>query len=195
MTKLDSMTQDRRERKRAMDKAYAAANWEKIKKYKQEWAAWNRDKLKAKLAKYYIDNKERLQAANKAYYLKHKARLMKIQQEYNQKRYYSDPTYRLSRRLRCAINRIVAYGYQGKESTMALLGCTWAEARLHLEAQFKDGMSWDNYGQRGWHIDHIRPLRSFNLADPEQAKTAFHYTNLQPMWAKDNIRKGAKWVA
>lgn len=55
-------------------------------------------------------------------------------------------------------------------------------------------MSWDNYGRGGWHIDHIRPLLSFDLSDTEQAKQAFHYSNLQPMWQADNIRKGAKWV-
>jgi HNH endonuclease. len=54
-------------------------------------------------------------------------------------------------------------------------------------------MSWDNYGRDGWHIDHIRPCASFDLTDPEQQRQCFHYTNLQPLWAADNIRKGAKW--
>lgn len=195
MTKLSEMTAERAARKRANDRAYAIANRDKIKQRQREWAIRNKERLKLKMAKYYAANRERLNSANKAYYIKHKPRLMRLQQEYLRKKYYSDPTYRLSRRLRCAVNRIVAYGYQGQERTMTLLGCTWQEARQHLEAQFKDGMSWDNYGPRGWHIDHIRPVSSFDYSDPEQAKAAFHYTNLQPMWAADNIRKGAKWAA
>lgn len=77
--------------------------------------------------------------------------------------------------------------------TMDLTGCTITELRQHLEAQFVDGMDWDNYGRNGWHIDHIRPCASFDLADPDQQRQCFHYSNLQPLWEADNIRKGAKW--
>jgi len=71
-----------------------------------------------------------------------------------------------------------------------LLGCTVEELRAHLEKQFKRGMSWSNYGR--WHIDHIRPCASFDLTDPEQQRICFHYSNLQPLWAEENMRKGAK---
>jgi hypothetical protein len=74
-----------------------------------------------------------------------------------------------------------------------LVGCSAADLMKHLETQFTDGMSWDNYGRDGWHIDHIRPCASFDLSDPKQQRQCFHYTNLQPLWAADNIKKGAKW--
>lgn len=61
--------------------------------------------------------------------------------------------------------------------------------RLHLESLFQPGMTWANHSFEGWHIDHKHPLASFNLADPEQLKQAFHYTNLQPLWAKENLSK------
>jgi hypothetical protein len=80
-----------------------------------------------------------------------------------------------------------------KIKTLELVGCTVPELRQHLEAQFTEGMTWDSYGRHGWHVDHIRPCASFDLTDPEQQRQCFHYTNLQPLWAVDNIRKGAKW--
>ena len=96
----------------------------------------------------------------------------------------------LRNRLYCALRRASA----GKGvKTQELLGCTITELRQHLEAQFVDGMDWDNYGRNGWHIDHIRPCASFDLTDPHQQRQCFHYTNLQPLWEADNIRKGARW--
>lgn len=75
---------------------------------------------------------------------------------------------------------------------MELLGCTIEELRTHLEAQFQEGMTWDNYGRDGWHIDHIKPCSSFDLLKEAEQRECFHYTNLQPLWAKDNLSKGAK---
>ena len=77
-------------------------------------------------------------------------------------------------------------------TTIKLLGCNINELRFYLEGKFIDGMSWDNYGE--WHIDHIRPCASFDLTDPEQQKKCFHYTNLQPLWAEDNLSKGDKII-
>jgi hypothetical protein len=62
----------------------------------------------------------------------------------------------------------------------------------HLESKFTEGMSWSNYGYKGWHVDHIKPCASFDLSDPEEQKKCFHYTNLQPLWWYDNFKKGAK---
>ena len=74
--------------------------------------------------------------------------------------------------------------------TEELIGTTTAELKKHLEKQFEKGMAWKNYGQ--WHVDHRIPCASFDLTKPEEQKKAFHYTNLQPLWAKDNMRKGVK---
>ena len=62
------------------------------------------------------------------------------------------------------------------------------QLRKHLEQLFKPGMAWDNYGL--WHIDHKKPCASFNLSDTAQQKACFHHTNLQPLWANANLRKG-----
>jgi len=79
---------------------------------------------------------------------------------------------------------------QKSDSTMKLTGCTTEQLKKYIESKFEDGMSWDNYGT--WHIDHIIPCAQFDLSDPEQQKICFHYTNLQPMWKEDNMRKGAR---
>lgn len=71
------------------------------------------------------------------------------------------------------------------------LGMSIPDFKHYLSSKFKDGMTWDNYGE--WHLDHIRPLASFDLSDPEQAKAACHYSNMQPLWAKENHSKNSYW--
>lgn len=73
--------------------------------------------------------------------------------------------------------------------TKNLIGCSVDALIAHIESQFAEGMHWGNHGLRGWHIDHILPCASFDMADPEQQRKCFHYTNLQPLWGSDNIRK------
>jgi hypothetical protein len=80
-------------------------------------------------------------------------------------------------------------GYRKTDTTLALIGCSIKDLRLYLESLWQPGMSWETYGTDGWHIDHILPCASFDLLDPEQQRKCFHYTNLQPLWAKDNLRK------
>jgi len=70
------------------------------------------------------------------------------------------------------------------------LGCSLDALREHLERQFQPGMTWDNWGRQGWHIDHIKPLLHFDLEDEGQLRIVCHYTNLQPLWWRDNIVKG-----
>lgn len=69
------------------------------------------------------------------------------------------------------------------------LGCTREQLKDHLETQFQPGMSWENYRLDGWWVDHLRPLSAYDLTDPAQLAAACHYTNLQPLWRADNIRK------
>jgi hypothetical protein len=78
--------------------------------------------------------------------------------------------------------------------TPDLVGCSVNDLKTHLESKFIESMTWENYGE--WHIDHMRPCASFNLEDPEEQKKCFHWTNLQPLWAKDNMSKGDRldWV-
>lgn len=73
-----------------------------------------------------------------------------------------------------------------------LLGCSLLQLKEHLEKQFDESMNWDNYGE--WHIDHIKPVKLFNIEDKDQLKECWNYKNLQPLWAKDNLKKSATYI-
>ena len=105
------------------------------------------------------------------------------------KEYCRTPERRLSMSLRNRLNQAIRNEYKAG-SAVRDLGCTINELKAHLEALFSPGMNWDNWELDGWHIDHIKPLASFDLTDREQFLEACHYTNLQPLWAKENLSKG-----
>ena len=126
----------------------------------------------------------------KEYYKNNKEEIAKRKREYQNKRRKNDPVYRMIQYYRT--RTWSAYTKNKKtKSTLELLGCTGIELANHLEKQFQPGMTHDNYGE--WHIDHIKPIVSFDLSDPEQEQECFHYTNLQPLWASENLSKGAKY--
>ena len=104
-----------------------------------------------------------------------------------------DPNKRLANILRSRLNSAL----NGKTKNCSLteyLGCSINELKKHLESKFQPGMTWDNYGFRGWHIDHIEPLSKIDLSTAQGIKEACNYHNLQPLWWKDNIAKGNKSV-
>jgi len=84
------------------------------------------------------------------------------------------------------MNRAIKGQFKSNSTTKSL-GCTIVELKIYLESKFQPNMSWDNYGE--WHLDHIKPLASFDLNNPDEYAKACHYTNLQPLWAIDNIKK------
>lgn len=105
-----------------------------------------------------------------------------------------DPEFRVNRNLRSrisgALRRVLA---KKGAASFTLLGCSVPELMVHLESLFRPGMTWENYGPV-WHVDHIRPCDSFNLLDIGQQRLCFHWTNLQPLFAAENIAKGNKYV-
>jgi hypothetical protein len=95
---------------------------------------------------------------------------------------------RLEHRLRGRVYGAIKSKKAG--SAVRDLGCSLEELRRYLELKFQPGMTWWNWGMDGWHIDHIEPLCNFDLTDRNQFLEACHYTNLQPLWAQDNLKKG-----
>ena len=96
----------------------------------------------------------------------------------------------------CFFKRIWEALANGRKSahTIEFLGADIEEVAFHLENQFEEGMSWDNYNHEGWHVDHIRPLTSFDLIDYDQQFVCFNWRNLQPMWRLENMTKGDNYT-
>jgi hypothetical protein len=135
----------------------------------------------------YAKNRERYrrQEKERASTVEYKRR----KQERKKERKALDPSFKLKTLLRCRLNHAIK-GYVKSKNTEEMLGCSWDQLRIHLEAQFKEGMTWDNHGVNGWHVDHIIPLASARSL--EELEELFRYTNLQPLWAEENRIKGAK---
>lgn len=103
-------------------------------------------------------------------------------------RYENDPGYRMEKKLRARMYDVIKKGSRSLR-TLELLGADFLTIKNHLESQFKPGMTWES---RDWHIDHRRPCASFDLTKESEQRVCFHYTNLQPLWAKENLSKGKK---
>jgi hypothetical protein len=158
----------------------------------------NREIINLKTRKKYHENLEetrkkerekqkRLRKLNPEKYRKYSN--MKSKERYHKKK--NDPKYRIERILRGRLLRAVTLKHK-KSSCIKLLGCSVDELKIYLESKFKEGMTWENHGVKGWHIDHIIPCASFDLTKEEEQKKCFHYSNLQPLWWIDNLRKSNK---
>ena len=133
------------------------------------------------------NNKNKRKIKNKNWYQKNKNKI----RIYRNNKIKTDIQYKLSENLRHRLRNAIQSN-QKVGSAVKDLGCTIDELKTYLESKFKPSMTWDNYGYYGWHIDHIKPLASFDLTDRKQFLEACHYTNLQPLWANENLSKGKK---
>ena len=169
---------------------------------------------------YYAANSERIKAQKKAYRAKNKVRLVHSRQFYleqnafavtersriysaqpdvklarserDKERYASDPNFKLGLRVRNRLLQALKYFDSTGKGSISLLGCSIGQLKLHLELQFLPGMTWENHGRKGWHIDHRVPFASIDLSVPSELERVCHFSNLQPLWWKDNLSKGGK---
>ena len=197
-------------------KKWRAENKEKILEKARLWHSKNKHRVSERRRKAYRENLEKRRQLRKDYYAKNKEIFSKRnkenrvkcgRKEYEKNWYHknkvrileriankekTDPNFKIKKTIRLRILKVLKRNRIKKcHKSVDLLGCTVEEAKVHLEKQFKEGMTWENHGNNGWHIDHIIPCASFDLTDPEQQKKCFHYTNLQPLWAHENLSKGA----
>ena len=163
--------------KSVADKKYREKNKGKLAEYHRDWSNKNRLKLR----EYHCKWRE-----NNIVYKK-----KRITYHYNKMN--NDPKYKLGQRTRTAVYTCLKERDVAKyRSTFDILGYTLEELMLHLEKQFTEGMSWDNYGE--WHVDHKIPMASFNFETVEdrEFKLCWCLDNLQPLWGSDNLSKGTK---
>jgi hypothetical protein len=136
----------------------------------------------------YICNVESHKERHRQYNKTNKSILREKRRIYVKNERKSNVLFKLRQNLRRRFSRCIKL-----KGTEKILGCSFEQFRVHIESKFKPGMSWDNYGYNGWHIDHIMPLSWFDVTDPNEVDKANHYTNLQPLWAKDNFIKNNRY--
>lgn len=120
--------------------------------------------------------------------------IRKWRREYESQKYRTDLQYKIAHNHRARVYSALRAQQATKDSTsLELMGCTLEIVIQHIENQFQEGMSWENWAHDTWHIDHIRPCASFDLTNESELRECFHYTNLQPLWANENMSKGDKW--
>lgn len=170
--------------------------------YRKNFYIKNRKKELSNNKIYRLKNKQFIKDIDKIYYIKNFKKIKqykKLWTKKNRKRINNnhrqrikiDVIYKITRVLRSRFYRAFKNEYKGGLA-IKYLGCSIKDLKTHLETKFKDNMSWKNYGLKGWHIDHIKPLSKFDLTKTSEIKKACHYTNLQPLWAFDNLSKGSK---
>jgi len=168
-------------RAKQASKNWRSKNSEKTKGYSKKWREANPEKTNRDHKSWRTKNSESLKQ-----YRKNSESLKRYRNNYHKQRKAKDPLYRLQCNMRIMGNRVIKQLSLDKKpaSTFKWVGCSPEELKARFESLFVEGMSWDNYGE--WHVDHIRPVSSFK---PEEWEQINHYTNLQPLWAEDNLVK------
>jgi len=190
-----------KEKAKKNSKRWYENNKEKIKLWQKE----NKERISKRCKKYYLERKAitEVRAKNKIinrnsarkYVEKNKHTLAyRLAVKRNARKQFlknkNEPKYKIARSIRRRVHEAFKKCYVRKSVKLEILiGCTVEQARQHIESLWLPGMTWENYNLYTWHIDHIKPVNTFDLTDPEQQKLCFHYTNLRPLWASDNLRR------
>lgn len=199
------LEEDKRIKNLACAREWKRKNKEYCKQKRAEYYQNNKEKEKTNHLIWCENNKEKLKDAKKQYdknyrernteKIRHHKQSEEFKREKNRKareRYHSDKAYRIEKCLRASFLQALKLYNDGRKTTSIknLIGCSIHDLVLHIQNKFKEGMTWDNYGD--WHIDHIYPCSRFDLNSKREQLMCFHYTNLQPLWASENIKKSNK---
>lgn len=201
LAKIQAKRETNREQAKEYAKAYYAEHREEKLIQRREYRQRPEIKARRKALEGTPEFKAKHSAEVCAYIKRNQEKVTKRSREWRARTNWDRKYYRhkvetdLSFRLRMDLRNRLRDALRNKRKTgsaVVLLGCSIDDLVAHLERQFKSGMNWGNWSLRGWHIDHRTALARFNLTDPEQLKAACHFTNLQPLWAAENIAKGAR---
>jgi hypothetical protein len=136
-------------------------------------------------------NREKHRARQQKYYRNNINTVRVYKTKYENNRLKNDPEYKIAKNMRRRVSLFLqSINITKSNKTFDIVGCSPQQLKEHIQSQFQDNMSWENYGYYGWHIDHIIPLSSAKTE--EELYKLCHYTNLQPLWAEDNIKKSNK---
>lgn len=171
--------------KREYQTRYRKENRERLLEQKRVYYQENRERILARIRQ----NPEGKQRYDRQYHRKNREKRRDRKRSY-QCGYRGIPEKRLAHNLRNRLSKFIRRS-SGRESTEILLGCSFEDFKVYVEAQFHGGMNWGNYG-RSWHIDHIMPVVAFDLNDPRQVRRCFHFSNLRPLSARENLRKNSR---
>jgi len=182
------------EKSQKSSKKFREENPERFLAIQKKWREENRESERLRASKYREENHEKALARGK----KWRKANPRYNTEYRTNRRRSDPTFKLQSNLRSGLWACLS-GKQKKSHTLEYVGMDAPKLWKYFESKFTDGMTRENYGE--WHVDHIRPLCSFDFDQFKEGSEeyenliheAWHYTNLQPLWAKDNMSKQGKW--
>lgn len=175
-----------------------------LRAYQKRWRREHLDHVREQARRYYhLHKTKRSESARiyrkfnpekcKAAMLKWRSRSRKHIKDYVKNRLKTNIQFKLRTIIASRILGVLRRNNAHKRSsTVALLGMSIPDFRHRLESLWSNGMTWNNHGNGGWHIDHIQPCSSFDLTDPEQQKKCFNWSNLQPLWWKDNLTKSDK---
>jgi hypothetical protein len=203
-----------REERQEYNRQYRIDHRNEIKRWKKQYCIDHCNEIRNFDRQYYKDHIKKINWRNKQYYNDHLKEARQRSKQYRkdyikevkayqiqyskdhleEKKKYNNQRRKtnIQFRLACNLRNRLRYALKGKfkcGSAVRNLGCSLDDLKKHLESQFQPGMTWDNRGKNGWHLDHIIPLSKFNLQDRQQFLIANNYTNLQPLWAKDNWSK------
>ncbi len=169
----------------------AHASKETARAYYRSWRARNKEKIRAYKKKSNWrpgpESKEKTAARMRIWHATNRIRV-------NAYRRNRPHDFKLRDILRRRINHALKSESPKSSSTEVLLGCSLQQLKTHLESLWKPGMSWENHSPSGWHIDHKKPCALFDLSKHEDRLRCFHYSNLQPLWAKENMRKSDSFL-
>ena len=179
-----------RKTEKEKNKLYKEKNKEKIRINNNIWLKNNLDYMKKYQKEYNLKNREKLNLKLKKWKEKNREKNLEKVNKKKKEKYDNNLEYKLKHLLRSRINKILKF--KRNKSSIEVLGCTIDDFIKYMGSKFLEGMSWDNYGYYGWHIDHIIPLSSGKTE--EEILKLCHYTNLQPLWAKQNLKKSNKII-
>jgi hypothetical protein len=192
---------ENKEKYRHQQALYKENNKEKIKESSIKYYNNNKEKIRERDSKYYNSNKKRInqrkqewvdknrdkkRSAQNKYYQKNKCAISRNNSIVRKNRRKTDDLYALTTRVRSLTSKaFIFHGFEKKSQTCKYIGCEWEFLKKYIEQRFQEGMTWENRSE--WHIDHIIPLASAKTET--QLIKLFHYTNLRPLWAEENLKK------